>query len=101
MIFTAPTHADVLVVKSNVPGIDKKSVLQDDAILDVPEKKSVKVILKPSNVTKVIKGPYKGTAGDYVPSGGLVAKPQVESDPGGVATSPPPSMNDLVPVAPE
>jgi hypothetical protein len=89
-----PAHADVLVLKSNVPGIDKKAVLQDDAILDVPENKSVKVILKPSNVTKVIKGPYKGTAGDYVPSAGLAAKPQVEFDPGAMANEPPPQSGD-------
>ena len=81
------------MLKSNVPGIDKKAVLQDDAILDVPEDKSVKVILKPSNVTKVIKGPYKGTAGDYVPPA-VAAKPQVEFDPGTMANEPPPQSGD-------
>ena len=65
LISTTLAHADVLVLKSDVAEIAKKSVLQDDAIIDVPENKSVKVILKPSNVTKVIKGPYKGTAKDY------------------------------------
>lgn len=99
-----PAHADVLVLKSNVPGIDKKSVLQDDAILDVPEKKSVKVILKPSNVTKIIKGPYKGTAGDYAPSAvpDIATKPDVEFDAGATAGSPPPqSGNNLILVDPE
>ena len=76
-----------------MPGIDKKSVLKDEAILDVPADKSVKVILKPSNVTKVIKGSYKGTAGDYVtPTLSGVGKPQSEFDPGSMATSPPPGM---------
>jgi hypothetical protein len=103
LISATPAYADVLVLKSNVPGIEKKSVLQDDAILDIPEKKSVKVILKPSNVTKVIKGPYKGTVGDYVPSEllGVTTKPGVQSDPGGVATSPPPQSDDQYILVPE
>jgi len=78
-------------LKSNVPGIDKKSVLQDDAILDVPEKKSVK-------------GPYKGTANDYVPSAvpSIATKPQVEFDTGTTANAPPPrSNNNLILVDPE
>ena len=53
---------------SNVPGLAKGSVLADDALLDVPRAKSVRVIMKPANVTKVIAGPYKGTAKDYAPS---------------------------------
>ena len=83
------------MLKSNVPGIDKKAVLQDDSILDVPENKSVKVILKPSNVTKVIKGPYKGTAGDYVPPAlpNVAKKPEVEFDTGTMANEPPPQPN--------
>jgi hypothetical protein len=88
-----PARADVLVLKSDVPGIDKKSVLRDDAILEVPEQRSVKLILKPGNVTKTIKGPYKGTAKDYVPSSGTARKPKTEFDPGAMATSPPPQSH--------
>jgi hypothetical protein len=94
LIPAAPACADVLVLKSDVPGIEKKSVLQDDAVLDVPDSKSVKVILKPQNVTKVIKGPYKGTAGDYVPSSGIAEKPETEFDPGAMATTPGPQSDD-------
>lgn len=43
-------------------------VLKDDAVLDIPAKASVRVMLKPANVTKVIAGPYKGTAKDYAPT---------------------------------
>src|SRR5262245_15769191 len=93
LICTTSAHADVLVLKSDVPGINKKSVVQDDAILDVPENKSVKVILKPQNVTKVIKGPYKGTAKNYVPSSGMAQKPGTQFDPGAMATSPPPQFD--------
>jgi len=87
LISTTIAYGDVLVLNSDVPGIAKRSVLQDDTILDVPENKSLKVILKPSNVTKVIKGPYKGTAKDYAPSAlsGVTAKPPVELDTGTTA----------------
>jgi len=93
LISTAVANADVLVLSSDVPGIAKRSVLQDAAILDVPENKSIKIILKPSNVTKVIKGPYKGTAKDYAPSAlsGVTAKPAVEMDTGTTANGRPPS----------
>ncbi len=103
MISAAPAYADILIVKSDVPGIEKKSVLADDAILDIPENKSVKVIMRPSNVSKVLEGPYKGTVENYLSRElmDIISKEQVQSDPGGVATSPPPSMNNLVPVAPE
>jgi len=100
---TALAHADVLVLNSDVPGIAKRSVLQDAAILDIPGNKSVKVILKPSNVTKVIKGPYKGTAKDYAPSAlsGVAAKPAVEMDTGTTANGPPARSRNGLTIVPD
>jgi hypothetical protein len=103
LISTTLVHADVLVLKSDVPEIAKRSVLQDDAILDVPENKSIKVILKPSNVTKVIKGPYKGTAKDYAPSAlsGVAAKPGVELETGTTANARAPQSRNGLEVIPD
>ena len=60
--------ADVKVLQSNVPDIPKGTVLKDEDVLDVPESKTIKVLILPSKITKKIAGPYKGTAQDYAPS---------------------------------
>jgi hypothetical protein len=70
-------------MKSDVPELKKGTVLKDDAVLDIPEKKSVKVLLLPSNVTMSIAGPYKGLAKDYAPSAlPSLAKPAKSLDTG-------------------
>ena len=63
-----PAFADVKVLQSSVPDLPKGTVLKDEDVLDVPENKTVKVLILPSRVTKKIAGPYKGTAQDYAPS---------------------------------
>ena len=87
-----PAHADVKVLQSNVPDIRKGAVLKDDDILDVPDNKTVKVLLLPSKVTKKIAGPYKGTAQDYAPSTmpTVQVKPSEQLDTGTTLSSPPP-----------
>lgn len=54
--------AEIIVLQSNVDGIEGGSLLANDVALDVPKGRMLKVIL-PSGVTKNIKGPYKGQAG--------------------------------------
>jgi len=68
----------VHVLSSDVPGITTLDVLNDDTVLDIPDKGTVKVLLVPGNVMKVIVGPYKGTALDYAasPLPSLGAKPE-------------------------
>jgi hypothetical protein len=87
-----PAMADVKVLQSNVPDIRKGTVLKDDDILDVPDNKTVKVLLLPSKVTKKIAGPYKGTAQDYAPSTmpTVQVKPSEQLDTGTTLSSPPP-----------
>jgi len=87
-----PALADVKVLQSNVPDIRKGTVLKDEDILDVPENKTVKVLLLPSKVTKKIAGPYKGTAQDYAPSTmpTVQVKPSEQLDTGTTLSSPPP-----------
>lgn len=89
-MFTGATMvaADVRVMKSDEPTILKGAVLKDDAIFDVPAKKTVKVLM-PGNVTKVITGPYKGTAAAYQPAL-TSAKPEGTFSPGVTLGSPPP-----------
>lgn len=82
---SGPAFADVRVTKSNEPTIKKGDVLKDDAVLDVPANKTIKVLLMPTNVSKVITGPYKGTAKDYQPQ--LTSKPQVQFPVGATAGS--------------
>jgi hypothetical protein len=83
------------VLQSNVPQIHKNVLLKDDDILDVPEKKTVKVLLLPSKVTKKIVGPYKGTAQDYAPSvlPSVEVKPSQQFDAGTTLNAPSPLMN--------
>jgi hypothetical protein len=87
-----PAQADVKILQSNVPDIRKGTVLKDEDILDVPENKTVKVLLLPSKVTKKIAGPYKGTAPDYAPSTmpTVQVKPSEQIDTGTTVSSPPP-----------
>jgi hypothetical protein len=94
LVLSTAASADVRVTKSNVPTIAKGSILKDDAILDVPPNKTVKVLMEPSKVSKVIVGPYKGTAKDYSPSDlpNAAAKPKVEFDPGTTINTPPPQF---------
>ena len=67
----------------------------DTAILDIPDHKSVKVLIEPSKVSKVIVGPYKGTVQAYVPPAvQATGKPKSQFDAGALITSPgPPSRN--------
>jgi hypothetical protein len=59
-------------------------------ILDVPESKTIKVLLLPSKVAKKIAGPY-GTAQDYAPSTmPREVKPSEQSDTGTTVSSPTP-----------
>lgn len=84
----APALADVRITKSNTPGFKKGDVVPDDTVLDIPAGKSVKVLILPSNVSKAITGPYKGTAKDFQPT--ITAKPAVQFPEGATLGSPPP-----------
>ncbi len=94
LVLPTAAGADVRITKSDVPAITKGSVLNDDAVLDVPANKKVKVLLEPSKVSKVIVGPYKGTAKDYIPSdlSYKAVKPPSELDPGATLNAPPPQF---------
>jgi hypothetical protein len=85
-----PALADVKVLQSNVPDIRKGTVLKDDDVLDVPESKTIKVLLLPSKVTKKIAEPYKGTAQDYAPSTmpTVQVKPSEQLDTGTTISAP-------------
>jgi hypothetical protein len=90
--FDTPARSEVRIMQSKVTNIIEGTVLRDGTILDVPANAAIKVLITPSNVTKVIVGPYKGTAADYtgkmLPS--AKAKPKEVVEPGMLATSPPP-----------
>jgi hypothetical protein len=94
-IIATAAAADVRVLQSDLPEIQKSTVLTDDAVLDIPAKKKVRVLLMPANVTKVIAGPYKGTAQDYVPPTGLSKKGDAQFDAATTVNAPPPFMRNL------
>jgi hypothetical protein len=55
---TAPAAAKMKVIESDVPEIAVNSEWDDEASLKVPPGKSVRVLILPSNVTKVISLKY-------------------------------------------
>jgi hypothetical protein len=81
-------HSDVIVLQSQVADIATGKVLQDDVVLHVPANKTVKLLLKPSNATKTIAGPFDGKVDEYGPSKlpNLNDKPPRQFDAGTVAT---------------
>lgn len=46
----------------------KGSTLKDDAVVDIPAKKSIRVLFSQSKATKLIQGPYKGPISAYAPT---------------------------------
>ncbi len=57
-------RAEVIVLESEVSGLAPGAVLADNTRLEVPDGKTVRVIL-PSGRTQTIEGPYSGPAGDF------------------------------------
>ena len=57
--FTAPSHADMLVIESNVPEYPAGTHLPDDAEkwLKLPANCFIRVLILPSNVTRIFEGP--------------------------------------------
>jgi hypothetical protein len=94
LIACMPALADVKILQSDVAEIKKGTVIKDGDVLDVPEKKTLKVLLLPSKVTKKIVGPYNGTAQDYAPSTlpTVQVKPSEQLDTGTTVSTPPPFM---------
>jgi len=57
--FTAPSHADMLVIESNVPEYPAGTHLPDDVEkwLKLPANCFIRVLILPSNVTRIFEGP--------------------------------------------
>jgi hypothetical protein len=81
-------HSEVIVLQSQVTDIASGKVLEDDVVLHVPANRTVKLLLKPSNATKTIAGPFDGKVDEYgharLPN--LNDKPAQQFDAGTVAT---------------
>jgi hypothetical protein len=75
--------ADVKVLQSNVPDIRKGTVLKDEDILDVPDNKTVKVLLLPSKVPRRLPDPIGGRHKTTLP-------PSEQLDTGTTVSAPPP-----------
>lgn len=57
--------AEILVLESNAPGIEKNMRLEDDDVFVLPKGTQVRLLLKPSEKTRTMKGPFTGTAEEY------------------------------------
>jgi len=62
-ILAPPAAADILVLQSNVAGLERGRVLADAETLDVPAGGRVD-ILRPSGQTRSLRGPFKARVGD-------------------------------------
>ena len=63
LVFATAALAKMKVIESDAPEIAIGSEWADDATLPVPPGKSVRVLMLPSNVTKVIEGPSDNREG--------------------------------------
>jgi hypothetical protein len=59
MALAAPAVAEISVLESTAPGLKSGARLPDDASVDIPAGKSLRVLL-PSGQTKSINGPFHG-----------------------------------------
>lgn len=57
--------AETEVLESDVDAIPVGTKIADDAAIDIPEKKKLRVLIVSSGNTKTLKGPYQGTVADY------------------------------------
>jgi hypothetical protein len=69
--FASGAHADLYVVESTAPGIERDAAFPDGAIFDVPAGKKIRLLKKPENSTHEIVGPYKGALDAYKPHCGM------------------------------
>jgi len=68
LVAAGAARADVLVLNSDVAGLVKGATLKDDAVVDIPAKKSIRVLFNQSKATKLIQGPSKGPISAYAPT---------------------------------
>jgi hypothetical protein len=59
MALAGPAVAEISILESTAPGLNTGARLRDDASVDIPAGKSLRVLL-PSGQTKSIKGPFHG-----------------------------------------
>ncbi len=57
--------AEILVLESNAPGIEKNMRLQDDDVFVLPKGTKVRLLMKPSEKTRTMSGPFTGTVEEY------------------------------------
>ncbi len=58
-------QAGVEILSSTLPQYKPGSVLEDETRFDLPAGVEMRVLMTATGATKTMKGPYKGTAGDY------------------------------------
>jgi len=71
LVLAPVARAEIIVLQSDVDGLAGGSLLASDVVLDIPDGRTIKVIL-PSGATKTVKGPFAGRAGAL--TGGISEK---------------------------
>jgi hypothetical protein len=66
VVMSGPVWADLEVMDSSVPGIERGAILADDAVLKVPAGAKLELLKKPANTTHTVKGPHEGTLEAYL-----------------------------------